>query len=744
ESHAGDLERTIIATDDGGDDDEADGRTINVTGGEGATLNVTDKDGATVQVGGDPTLRVGAEGGSEATIRVGDEDQTIAVGQEQQTVVAGAQGRTQVASVQFRSASMILNPDDVTQSFEIDEEDPSAGLDIPAEFLKDAPAEEEQRRIEEEVAGVAGGTNPKLLIVIGLVLLIPVLVFGALKLTGGGDPLLALKQERDALPPTASAAELRALAARFQSAIQPDMADTARTEALTAISDLEQRAKALEGVNPDIDPEDDGGETLERLKAMLAAGRKDLAKLQELGDAKQWAAYVHLVNEIITSYRDVPDLTDEIEALRVPVLVYSDPPGAKIYLGESQTHEERTQPAGSGIVWVRPHSRVEVRVEVDGFEPFTAAADVGDHLQEWDARLKRKVLRTLDLGRIEVNVGGRDVLEPVVPAHDPVLDPARGGTVFFVGHDGALRGFNLQREAQEWEVQDVHRIGRYGDPTPSVLVLPGQLVIAGSSAGRLIAMDPANPTDRIWSRDVGSPVTSPPAFHPASKLVGVGTDDGDLLLLSAEQGKVAWRFHTENRIVTAPCFLGTNTVFVGSTDNGLYALNWQTKTKLGQLDVGDDVIAGPVPVGAQRLVLATADNRLHVVNVADPAHMEAVAMRQLQGRVSTLEVVGNRVYVTAGRELWAFKVSGQSLQSAWERPWAGPDGLTAPAIADGVLYVGTNKGALYAIDGESGEKLWEYRDELGTGENQVASAPVVLDDQVFVFTGSRVTSLPAH
>ena len=735
--HAGDLDQTIIATDSTGHEEDLGGATVQVGEGGGATVNVTGgNEGATIRVGDE-----------DKTLAVGGEDRTLAVGPDgEKTVVAGQGARTQVASVQFRSASMIMNPDDVTQSFEIDEDDddPTSGLDLPEHLIKTGGADEQQqRKIEEEIAGVAGGSS-KLAIVIGLVLLIPVLVFGALKLTGSSDPLLALQQERDSLAASATAPELRALAQRFQQVLtSPGISDQVRTDALAAISDLEQRAKSLEG-GTDVDPDDpDGEDTLEKLRAKLKAGRESLAELQALSRDKRWAEYVMLVNEIITTYRDVPDLSDEIDALRVPVLVFSDPPGAKIYLGASQKHEERTEPAGTGIVWVRPHSRVEVRVEIDGFEPFTAAAEVGEHLQEWDAQLKRKVLRTLDLGRIQVDVGGGQVLEPVVPAADPVLDPARGGTVFYVGHDGALRGFNLRREAEEWEVKDVHRIGVYGDPTPGVLVLPGQLVIAGSATGTLIAMDPSNPESQIWKRDVGAPVTSAPAFHPPSRLVGVGTEDGYLLLVAAEDGKVVWRHRTENRIVSPPCFFGQNTVYVGSADNSLYALDWKQKRELGKVDVGDDVIAGPVPVGGQRLVLATADNRLHVINISDPARMERITGRQLQGRIRSLEVVGTKVYVSAGRELWAFTSTSSSLNPAWSKPWAGPDTLTAPAVASDVIYVGTEKGTLFAIDAEAGDVLWRYHDDLAAEKNQVASAPVVLEDKVYWFTGSRVTSLPA-
>ena len=70
-----------------------------------------------------------------------------------------------------------------------------------------------------------------------------------------------------------------------------------------------------------------------------------------------------------------------------------------------------------------------------------------------------------------------------------------------------------------------------------------------------------------------------------------------------------------------------------------------------------------------------------------------------------LKVIGNRIFVTAGRELWAFSFSENTLKPAWEEPWAGPADLTAPAVADGVIYVGTAVGVFFALDSESGEVI---------------------------------------
>ncbi len=55
---------------------------------------------------------------------------------------------------------------------------------------------------------------------------------------------------------------------------------------------------------------------------------------------------------------------------------------------------------------------------------------------------------------------------------------------------------------------------------------------------------------------------------------------------------------------------------------------------------------------------------------------------------------------------------------------------SSPALADGVVYVGSEGDSLYALNASTGAKLWSYR----TG-NQVWSSPAVAKGVVYV--GSR-------
>lgn len=69
-----------------------------------------------------------------------------------------------------------------------------------------------------------------------------------------------------------------------------------------------------------------------------------------------------------------------------------------------------------------------------------------------------------------------------------------------------------------------------------------------------------------------------------------------------------------------------------------------------------------------------------------------------------------------GNQIWQFKPSGYAS--------------SAPALADGTLYIGTWGKKLYAIDADSGEEQWS-RD---IGHRFGSSSPVVVDDTVFVGT----------
>ena len=84
----------------------------------------------------------------------------------------------------------------------------------------------------------------------------------------------------------------------------------------------------------------------------------------------------------------------------------------------------------------------------------------------------------------------------------------------------------------------------------------------------------------------------------------------------------------------------------------------------------------------------------------------------------------NTVYAlngTTGEEIWNFKTGGE----IWTTPFHG---------WNEVLYTGSNDNKLYALDGKTGELLWEFKTD-----GWVESGPILRDDTIYI--GSDGTRL---
>ena len=73
--------------------------------------------------------------------------------------------------------------------------------------------------------------------------------------------------------------------------------------------------------------------------------------------------------------------------------------------------------------------------------------------------------------------------------------------------------------------------------------------------------------------------------------------------------------------------------------------------------------------------------------------------------------------------------------------------LSQAAVADGVVYFGTNDGYLYAVDSQTGEEKWKIqsplREQIGAPDYvpAMATTPVVTDDLLIYFNGNALNAL---
>ena len=160
----------------------------------------------------------------------------------------------------------------------------------------------------------------------------------------------------------------------------------------------------------------------------------------------------------------------------------------------------------------------------------------------------------------------------------------------------------------------------------------------------------------------------------------------------------AW-FHTTNWAVTASPVVANGTVYIGSTDGTMYALDAVTGASKWQFSTNGQTQQTPGPGNSQIWsTAAVADGVVYFgVYYANPSS---------NGDVYALDAV-------TGNPKWKFHTNGVVESS--------------PTVVNGVVYIGSFDNNLYAIDAATGLQKWSFL----TG-NFVYSSPAVVGNVVYI------------
>nr|MBP7371145.1 PQQ-like beta-propeller repeat protein [Arenimonas sp.] len=257
-----------------------------------------------------------------------------------------------------------------------------------------------------------------------------------------------------------------------------------------------------------------------------------------------------------------------------------------------------------------------------------------------------------------------------------------------------------------------------------------------------------------WSFQTGNQIVSSPTYHDG--VIYVGSNDGFVYAIEAKSGKQLWRYATGGPVPSSPA-IRDGLVYFASYDGKFYALNAKTgvtKWKFtsagerrfeakgihGQLpktqtypDIYDTYLSSPV-VAQDTVYFGSGDGHVYALD----AHTGVVRWKFSTGNVvHASPVYANGVlYIgswdsnlyaidaTTGKEQWRFKSGDDEII----HNQVGFQG--SPAVVDGVVYVGCRDSHLYAIDAKSGKEKWN----ISTGLSWVITSPAVHLGKVYYAT----------
>jgi len=230
-----------------------------------------------------------------------------------------------------------------------------------------------------------------------------------------------------------------------------------------------------------------------------------------------------------------------------------------------------------------------------------------------------------------------------------------------------------------------------------------------------------------WTFATAGEVKSSPAVG-ADGTIYVGSNDHNVYALDAATGNKIWNFPTNGEVYSTPAVVD-GFVYVGSRDKNLYALDASTGNEIWRYETSNSVYSSPAVV-----------NGVVYINSYDTAY----ALDALTGNerwnffawgpvYSSSAVVNGRVYFGASNTVYALDAANG--RKIWNYT-TGNRVESSPAVANNVVYIGSNDYNVYALDVATGNKIWNY-----TTGSEVNGSPTVANDIVYI--GSKDSNIYA-
>lgn len=298
-----------------------------------------------------------------------------------------------------------------------------------------------------------------------------------------------------------------------------------------------------------------------------------------------------------------------------------------------------------------------------------------------------------------------------------------GGVVYIGSDDGSVWAFDQRNGATLWSFAT-------GGPVNSAPALDGGRVIFGSNDGSVYAVDAAAGT-LVWTHALGGKISASPLI--VGGIVYVGSRGGSFVALRAATGETVWQ--TKPWAVWQSASYDDGTVFVGSDQAKVFAYDAATGALRWAAGAGarvrctPSVSGGIVYVGtdAGKVLAFKERTGIRLWRRAAAASATTPVVR------SAPAVDAGTVFVTTGEStpMDGHTVAFDALTGAkrWTAHMADYS-TSSPAVANGIVFVGSYDHRIYAFDGSTGALLWAPPwPALPRGVN---SSPAIVDGEVIV------------
>lgn len=260
-----------------------------------------------------------------------------------------------------------------------------------------------------------------------------------------------------------------------------------------------------------------------------------------------------------------------------------------------------------------------------------------------------------------------------------------------------------------------------GDSIESSAAIVGGTVFVGSQKGDLVALSLENGSV-YWKFSTGAAIgESSPAY--SNGVVYIGDLNGWINALNASDGRKIWAFKTNGEIKSSPVVVG-DLVLIGSYDENLYCLRARTGTLAWKFKTNGPVHSTP-GIADGMAFIAGCDELFRAIRIADGKEVFNVSSGAYTGASPALKD-GSAFYGTFDNEVLSVNLAQKQIAWHYEHPERKFPFYSSAAVTRERVVIGGRDKMVHGLTLQ-GKMAWTFATRA-----RVESSPAIADGRVFV------------
>ncbi|HKG62112.1 MAG TPA: PQQ-binding-like beta-propeller repeat protein [Pyrinomonadaceae bacterium] len=260
-----------------------------------------------------------------------------------------------------------------------------------------------------------------------------------------------------------------------------------------------------------------------------------------------------------------------------------------------------------------------------------------------------------------------------------------------------------------------------GESIESSAAIVGGTVFVGSQKGELVALSLENGSV-YWKFGTGNPIgESSPAY--SNGVVYIGDLGGWLNAISATDGKKLWAFKANGEIKSSPVVVGDR-VLIGSYDEHLYCVSARNGSLFWKFKTNGPVHSTP-GIADGMAFIAGCDELFRAIRLTDGKEVFSVSSGAYTGASPALRG-GLAFYGTFDNEVLGVNLAERKVDWRYEHPQRKFPFYSSAAVTSTRIVVGGRDKMIHGLTLQ-GKAAWTFATRA-----RVESSPAIADGRVFV------------